>query len=117
MFHSDARKLIQEIWTIQTESSLLGKLFANDTLFLALQKCTIQHLVYKEMVTTIHQIDFNTLATALSIHQTAIESIPMQKIDPQQASAWTVGNDDQDDQAKESETGNSDANLKSTSRP
>ncbi|SYW81612.1 uncharacterized protein UHO2_00136 [Ustilago hordei] len=82
MFHSDARKLIQEIWSIQTESSLLGKPFADDTLFLALQKCTIQHLVYKEMVATIHQIDFNTLATTLSIWQTAVESVPMQKIDP-----------------------------------
>ncbi|SYW86524.1 uncharacterized protein UHO2_04021 [Ustilago hordei] len=67
MFHSDVRKLIQEIWSIQTESSLFGKPFANDTLFSALQKCTIWHLVYKEMVATVHQIDFNTLATALSI--------------------------------------------------
>ena len=117
MFHSDARKLIQEIRTIQTESSLLGKLFANDTLFLALQKCTIQHPVYKEMVTTVHQIDFNTLATALSIHQTAIESIPVQKINLRQASTQTISNNEQDDQAEESETGNSNANLKSTSRP
>ncbi|SOV09445.1 uncharacterized protein UDID_18603 [Ustilago sp. UG-2017a] len=82
MFHSDARKLIQEIWSIQTESSLLGKPFANDTLFLALQKCTIQHPVYKETVATIHQIDFNTLATALSIQQTAVKSVPAQKINP-----------------------------------
>ncbi|SYW81521.1 uncharacterized protein UHO2_00045 [Ustilago hordei] len=74
MFHLDARKLIQEIQSIQTESSLLGKPFANDTLFLALQKCTIWHPVYKETVATIHQIDFNTLATALSIWQTAVES-------------------------------------------
>ncbi|SOV05043.1 uncharacterized protein UDID_17828 [Ustilago sp. UG-2017a] len=86
MFHSDARKLIQEIQSIQTESSLLGKPFADDTLFLALQKCTIQHLVYKETVATVHQIDFNTLATALSIRQTAVESVPTQKIDPRQAS-------------------------------
>ncbi|SYW81670.1 uncharacterized protein UHO2_00179 [Ustilago hordei] len=67
MFYLDARKLIQEIQSIQTESSLLGKPFANDTLFSALQKCTIWHLVYKEMVATVHQIDFNTLATTLSI--------------------------------------------------
>ncbi|SYW79673.1 uncharacterized protein UHO2_04316 [Ustilago hordei] len=67
MFHSDVRKLIQEIQSIQTESSLLGKPFADDTLFSALQKCMIQHPVYKETVATIHQIDFNTLATALSI--------------------------------------------------
>ncbi|SYW81755.1 uncharacterized protein UHO2_00259 [Ustilago hordei] len=82
MFHSDARKLIQEIWSIQTESSLLGKPFADDTLFSALQKCMIQHPVYKETVATIHQIDFNTLATALSIWQTAVKSIPAQKINP-----------------------------------
>ncbi|SOV05241.1 uncharacterized protein UDID_17874 [Ustilago sp. UG-2017a] len=82
MFHLDARKLIQEIRSIQTESSLLGKPFANDTLFSALQKCTIRHPVYKEMVATIHQIDFNTLATALSIRQTAVKSVPAQKIDP-----------------------------------
>ncbi|KAJ1604134.1 hypothetical protein NDA14_002231 [Ustilago hordei] len=50
MFHLDARKLIQEIQSIQTESSLLGKPFANDTLFSALQKCTIRHPVYKETV-------------------------------------------------------------------
>ncbi|KAJ1038690.1 hypothetical protein NDA10_003242 [Ustilago hordei] len=95
MFHSDARKLIQEIQSIQTESSLLGKPFTNDTLFSALQKCTIWHPVYKETVATVHQIDFNTLATTLSIQQTAVESIPMQKIDPRQASAQTAGNDDQ----------------------
>ena len=67
MFHLDARKLIQEIQSFQTKSSLLRKPFANDTLFSALQKCTIWHPVYKEMVTTIQQIDFNTLATTLSI--------------------------------------------------
>ncbi|SOV06018.1 uncharacterized protein UDID_19253 [Ustilago sp. UG-2017a] len=82
MFHLDARKLIQEIQSIQTESSLLGKPFADDTLFSALQKCTIQHPVYKETVATVHQIDFNTLATTLSIQQAAVESVPAQKIDP-----------------------------------
>ncbi|SOV07964.1 uncharacterized protein UDID_17246 [Ustilago sp. UG-2017a] len=74
MFHLDTRKLIQEIQSIQTESSLLGKPFADDTLFSALQKCTIRHPVYKETVATVHQIDFNTLATTLSIWQTAVES-------------------------------------------
>ncbi|SOV05388.1 uncharacterized protein UDID_18403 [Ustilago sp. UG-2017a] len=74
MFHLDARKLIQEIRSIQTESSLLGKPFADDTLFSALQKCMIRHPVYKETVATVHQIDFNTLATTLSIGQTAVES-------------------------------------------
>ncbi|SYW74488.1 uncharacterized protein UHO2_01354 [Ustilago hordei] len=82
MFHLDARKLIQEIQSIQTESSLLGKPFANDTLFSALQKCMIWHLVYKEMVATIHQIDFNTLTTTLSNWQTTVTSVPMQKINP-----------------------------------
>ncbi|KAJ1035012.1 hypothetical protein NDA18_000617 [Ustilago nuda] len=117
MFHSNARKLIQEIWSIQTKSSLLGKPFANDTLFSALQKCMIQHPVYKETVTTIHQIDFNTLATALSICQRAIESIPMQKVDPQQASTRTAGNDDQDDQTEETKAGGSNMNQKNTSKP
>ena len=117
MFHSDARKLIQKIQSIQTESSLLSKPFANDTLFLALQKCTIQHPVYKETVATIHQIDFNTLVTTLSIRQTTVESIPAQKIDPQQASARTAGSDDQDEQAKETEADNSNMNPKNTGRP
>ncbi|CCF50015.1 uncharacterized protein UHOR_14151 [Ustilago hordei] len=103
MFHLDARKLIQEIQSIQTESSLLGKPFANDTLFSALQKCTIWHPVYKETVATVHQINFNTLTTALSIQQTTVESIPAQKIDPRQASARTAGNDDQNKQARETE--------------
>ncbi|KAJ1042488.1 hypothetical protein NDA10_000703 [Ustilago hordei] len=117
MFHSDARKLIQEIWSIQTESSLLGKLFAINTLFLALQKCMIQHLVYKETVATIHQIDFNTLATALSICQTTIESIPAQKVNPRQASTRLTGNNDQDDQTGETKTDNNNMNPKNTSRP
>ncbi|SYW75210.1 uncharacterized protein UHO2_03604 [Ustilago hordei] len=119
MFHSDARKLIQEIQSIQTESSLLGKPFADDTLFSALQKCMIWYPVYKEMVTTIHQIDFNTLATALSIWQTAVKSIPMQKIDPQQASARTAGNDDQNEWTGETEAkaNNSHASLRNAGRP
>ncbi|KAJ1588263.1 hypothetical protein NDA12_005585 [Ustilago hordei] len=117
MFHSDARKLIQEVCSIQTESSLLGKPFADNTLFLALQKCMIWHLVYKETVATIQQINFNTLATTLSIQQTAIESIPTQKIDPQQASTRTAGNDDQDKWAGETEANNSDTSPKNTGRP
>ncbi|SYW74556.1 uncharacterized protein UHO2_01422 [Ustilago hordei] len=118
MFHSDARKLIQEIWSIQTESSLLGKPFTDDTLFLALQKCMIWHLVYKETVATVHQIDFNTLTTALSIQQTTVESIPAQKIDPCQASAWTTGNDDQSKWTgeTEAEADNSHTILKNAGR-
>ncbi|KAJ1571493.1 uncharacterized protein UHO2_05212 [Ustilago hordei] len=118
MFYSDARKLIQEIQSIQTESSLLGKPFADDTLFSVLQKCMIWHPVYKETVTTIHQIDFNTLATALSIRQTAVESVPMQKIDPHQASAQTASNDDQSEWTgeTEAEADNSPTSLKNTGR-
>ncbi|KAJ1042254.1 hypothetical protein NDA11_006184 [Ustilago hordei] len=67
MYNSNIQKLIQEIRTIQMESSLLGKLFADDTLFLTLQKCTIHHPVYKEMVATISQLTFNTLTTTLTI--------------------------------------------------
>ncbi|SYW85391.1 uncharacterized protein UHO2_01637 [Ustilago hordei] len=119
MFHSDVRKLIQEIWSIQTESSLLGKPFANDTLFLALQKCTIRHPVYKETVTTVHQIDFNTLTTTLSIQQTTVKSVPMQKIDPQQASARTAGNDDQNERTGEieAEADNSHMSSRNAGRP
>ncbi|SYW77397.1 uncharacterized protein UHO2_07239 [Ustilago hordei] len=119
MFHLDARKLIQEIRSIQTESSLLGKPFADDTLFSALQKCTIRHPVYKETVATVHQIDFNTLATALSIWQTAVESVPTQKIDPQQASARTASNDDQNERAgeTEAEADNSHASSRNAGRP
>ena len=119
MFHLDARKLIQEIRSIQTESSLLGKPFADDTLFSALQKCTIRHPVYKETVATVHQIDFNTLATALSIRQTAVESVPAQKIDPRQASARTAGNDDQNERAgeTEAEADNSHASSRNAGRP
>ncbi|SOV09374.1 uncharacterized protein UDID_18568 [Ustilago sp. UG-2017a] len=119
MFHLDARKLIQEIRSIQTESSLLGKPFADDTLFSALQKCTIRHPVYKETVATVHQIDFNTLATALSIRQTAVESVPAQKIDPRQASTRTTGNDDQNERAgeTEAEADNSHASSRNAGRP
>ncbi|KAJ1020332.1 hypothetical protein NDA18_005928 [Ustilago nuda] len=97
MFNSDAQKLIQEIRTIQTESSLLGKPFADNTLFSNLQKCTIHHPMYKETVTTISQLTFSALATALTIWQSAIENYPAQKVDPRQASARIAGNDNQDE--------------------
>ncbi|SOV06192.1 uncharacterized protein UDID_19432 [Ustilago sp. UG-2017a] len=74
MFNSDAGKLIQEIRLIRTKSGLLGKPFADDILFSALQKCTIRHPVYKETVATIHQISFNALAIALSNRQSAMEN-------------------------------------------
>ncbi|CCF50253.1 hypothetical protein NDA11_000327 [Ustilago hordei] len=100
MFNSDTQKLIQEIRSIQTESSLLGKLFANDTLFSNLQKCTIHHPMYKETIATISQLNFNALATALIVCQSAIKSNPAYKVDPCQAGARITGSDDQDESAK-----------------
>ncbi|SYW81677.1 uncharacterized protein UHO2_00183 [Ustilago hordei] len=97
MFNSDVQKLIQEIRSIQTESSLLGKPFADNTLFSNLQKCTIHHPMYKETVTTISQLTFSTLATALTIWQLAIENNPAQRVDPCQASARVASSDDQDE--------------------
>ncbi|KAJ1041815.1 hypothetical protein NDA14_000459 [Ustilago hordei] len=82
MYNSDAQKLIQEIRTIQMESSLLGKPFTDDTLFSNLQKCTIQHPMYKETITTVSQLSFSALATALSIWQSAIENNPTLRVDP-----------------------------------
>ncbi|CCF50002.1 hypothetical protein NDA11_001049 [Ustilago hordei] len=100
MFNSNAQKLIQEIRSIQMESSLLGKPFANDTLFLNLQKCTICHPMYKETVTTISQLNFNALTAALIICQSAIKSNPAQKIDPCQDSARIASSDNQNKSAK-----------------
>ncbi|CCF48195.1 hypothetical protein NDA11_000904 [Ustilago hordei] len=101
MFNADAQKLIQEIRAMQTETSLLGAPFGDDAIYAALQRCTIWHPVYKEMVTTIHQVSFNALATALMMHQSAIESIPTQKVDPQQASTQAAGSNKQDSDADE----------------
>ena len=52
--------------------------------------------MYKEMVTTISQLTFSALATALTIQQSAIENYPAQKVDPCQASARVAGSNDQD---------------------
>ena len=82
MFNTNTRKLIQEIRTIQAESSILGRPFADDTLFSTLQKCTIRHPVYKDTVATIHYLHLNALAIALGTHQLAVESVPAQKWDP-----------------------------------
>ncbi|UTT96951.1 hypothetical protein NDA17_002383 [Ustilago hordei] len=101
MFNANAWKLIQEIRAMQTETSLLGAPFGDDAIYAALQRCTIWHPVYKEMVTTIHQVSFNALATALMMHQSAIESIPTQKVDPQQASTQAAGSNKQDSNADE----------------
>ena len=95
MFNSDIRKLIQEIRTIQAKGSILGRPFADDTLFSALQKCMICHPMFRETVSTVHQLNFEVLAMALSIHQLALESIPTQKLDPRQGHARTAGDGDQ----------------------
>ncbi|CCF53869.1 uncharacterized protein UHO2_00983 [Ustilago hordei] len=120
MYNSDVQKLIQEIRTIQTESSLLGKLFADDTLFSILQKCTICHPVYKETVATISQLTFNALATALTIQQSAVENYPTQKIDPCQANARVAGSDNQEEPTVKDEKDQKDednANAKVAARP
>ncbi|KAJ1577414.1 hypothetical protein NDA11_000570 [Ustilago hordei] len=112
MYNSNIQKLIQEIRTIQMESSLLGKPFADDTLFSTLQKCTIRHPVYKETVATISQLAFNALATTLTIRQSAVENYPTQKIDPRQASARVAGSDDQEEPAAKDEKDEDNANAK-----
>ena len=100
MFHADACKLIQEIRVMQTKTSLLGAPFSNGAIYAMLQRCMIQHLVYKETVTTVHQVSFDALATALTTHQSAMESIPGQKVDPRQASTRIAGGNEEqaDDQ-------------------
>ncbi|SOV06118.1 uncharacterized protein UDID_19409 [Ustilago sp. UG-2017a] len=96
MFNADAQKLIQEIRIMQTETSLLGAPFGDDAIYAALQRCTIKHPVYKETIATVHQVSFDALATALTVCQSAMESIPAQKVDPQQASTQTAGCNKQD---------------------
>ncbi|SOV09808.1 uncharacterized protein UDID_19473 [Ustilago sp. UG-2017a] len=105
MFHADARKLIKEIRVMQTETSLLGAPFSNDALYSTLQRCTIRHPVYKETVTTVHQVSFDALATALTTRQSAIESVPGQKVDPCQASARIAGGNEEQAKDTESDTG------------
>ncbi|SOV04878.1 uncharacterized protein UDID_17223 [Ustilago sp. UG-2017a] len=105
MFHADARKLIKEIRVMQTETSLLGAPFSNDALYSALQRCTIQHPVYKETVATVHQVSFDALATASTTRQSAIESVPSQKVDPRQASARITGGNEEQAEDTESDTG------------
>ncbi|SOV09160.1 uncharacterized protein UDID_19657 [Ustilago sp. UG-2017a] len=97
MFNADAQKLIQEIRIMQTETSLLGAPFGDDAIYAALQWCTIKHPVYKETIATVHQVSFDALATALTVRQSAMESIPAQKVNPRQASARTAGCNKQDD--------------------
>ncbi|UTT91984.1 hypothetical protein NDA17_001265 [Ustilago hordei] len=105
MFHADARKLIKEIRVIQMETSLLGAPFSNDALYSALQRCTIRHPVYKETVAMVHQVSFDALATALTTRQSAIESVPGQKVDPRQASARMAGGNEEQAKDTESDTG------------
>ncbi|UTT93309.1 hypothetical protein NDA17_007635 [Ustilago hordei] len=95
MFHADAHKLIQEIRAMQTETSLLGAPFSDDALYATLQKCMIQHPIYKETVATIHQVSFDALATALTMHQSAMENVPSQKVDPCQVSARTASTNEE----------------------
>ncbi|KAJ1034336.1 hypothetical protein NDA18_001197 [Ustilago nuda] len=106
MFNSNAQKLIQENRTIQAESSILGKPFADDTLFSTLQKCMIQHPVYKDTVTTVHHLNFDALAVALSMCQLAIESAPAQKWDSWQANARFASNTEKGNLAKEADANN-----------
>ncbi|SOV04383.1 uncharacterized protein UDID_17076 [Ustilago sp. UG-2017a] len=105
MFHADAHKLIQEIRAMQTETSLLGAPFSDDALYAALQRCTIRHPIYKETVATVHQVSFDALATALTTRQSAMESVPGQKVDPRQASARTAGTNEEQAYDAESDTG------------
>ncbi|SOV01626.1 uncharacterized protein UDID_18144 [Ustilago sp. UG-2017a] len=106
MFHADAHKLIQEIRVMQTETSLLGAPFSDDMLYAALQRCMIRHPFYKETVATVHQVNFDALATALTMRQSAMESVPGQKVDPCQASARTAGSNKEQAYDIESDTGN-----------
>ncbi|KAJ1584580.1 hypothetical protein NDA11_002924 [Ustilago hordei] len=88
MFHADARKLIQEI-----------------------RRCTIRHPVYKETVATVHQVSFDALAMALTTRQSAIESVPGQKVDPRQASARMA--DGNEEQAEDTESDMGSTKIKS----
>ncbi|SYW82052.1 uncharacterized protein UHO2_00537 [Ustilago hordei] len=114
MHNSDVRKLIQEIRTIQMESSLLEKPFTDDTLFSNLQKCTIQHPMYKETVATISQLSFNALTTALSIWQSVIENNPTLRVDPCQASTRVASSDNQDETPRKEEKDEKDTDSTST---
>ncbi|CCF54957.1 hypothetical protein NDA11_005841 [Ustilago hordei] len=113
MFNSDAQKLIQEIRSIQMESSLLGKPFADDTLFSNLQKCTICHPMYKETVATVSQLTFSALATALTTWQLVIENNPSQRVDPHQASTRVTSSNDQDESSEKDEKDKKDADCTS----
>ncbi|SOV04525.1 uncharacterized protein UDID_17111 [Ustilago sp. UG-2017a] len=112
MFHADAHKLIQEIRAMQTETSLLGAPFSDDALYAVLQRCTIRHPVYKETVATVHQVSFDALATALTTRQSAMESVPGQKVDPRQASARTAGTNEEQAYDAESDMGSARTAVK-----
>ncbi|SAM78132.1 uncharacterized protein UBRO_20264 [Ustilago bromivora] len=117
MFNADARKLIQEVRAIQAEGSILGRPFADDTLFSVLQKCTIHHPVYRQTVTTVHQLSFDALTTTLSARQSVLESVPSQKFDPQQASARIASSDNQGEATQEANTNNSGKDTRTGNRP
>ncbi|KAJ1600446.1 hypothetical protein NDA14_000395 [Ustilago hordei] len=102
-----------EIRSIQMESSLLGKPFADDTLFSNLQKCTICHPMYKETVATVSQLTFSALATALTTWQLVIENNPSQRVDPHQASTRVTSSNDQDESSEKDEKDKKDADCTS----
>ncbi|CCF54833.1 hypothetical protein NDA11_006728 [Ustilago hordei] len=65
----------------------------------------------------VHQLNFEALATAFSTYQSALESTPTQKFDPQQAHARTAGGSNQDRSAQETNTNDGGEIAKTTNRP
>ena len=56
-------------------------------------------------VATVHQVSFDALARALTTRQSAIESVPGQKVDPRQASARMAEGNKEQAEDTESDTG------------
>ncbi|SOV08507.1 uncharacterized protein UDID_17414 [Ustilago sp. UG-2017a] len=63
-------------------------------------------------IATVHQVSFDALATALTMHQSAMESVPGQKVDPRQASARTAGTNEEQAYDAESDTGSAKTAIK-----
>ncbi|KAJ1044432.1 hypothetical protein NDA10_006034 [Ustilago hordei] len=70
--------------------------------------------MYKETVATVSQLSFSTLATTLSIWQSAIKNNPASRVDPHQASARVAGSDDQNETPRDDEKDEKDADSTST---
>ena len=70
--------------------------------------------MYKETIATVSQLSFSTLATTLSIQQSAIENNPAPRVDPRQASARVAGSDDQDKPPRKDEKDEKDTDSTST---